>query len=313
MVSPFMTQPNLPKFRSNLLAWYHQNARALPWRQTDDPYPIWLAEVMLQQTTVTAVIPYYQRFLQRFPTLQSLAEAPLDDVLHHWQGLGYYRRAHLLHRCAQTVVNQYGGLFPQTEPELLALPGFGPYTAAAVAAQAFHQPAAAVDGNVERVITRLYAVEAPLPGAKATVRQHAAKLADPAHPRDYTNAIIELGATVCTPTSPKCQSCPVAAWCQAHADGTPTLYPVKAPKKAIPTRHATMYVITDAAGNLCLRRRPAEGLLGGLWEVPHSGWEGPFEPPFPVSTPTPAGPTAATVSASATTTIHSIWGSPGCG
>ena len=172
-----------PQFQQALLAWYARGHRAMPWRnKTATPYHIWLAEVMLQQTTVAAVVPYYQRFLARFPTLQSLAEAPLDDVLHHWQGLGYYRRAHLLHRCAQTLVQEHHSQFPTTEAALLQLPGLGPYTAAVLAATAFNTPANVVDGNVERVISRLYQVEQPLPAARKSLRTLAARLAHRAPP-----------------------------------------------------------------------------------------------------------------------------------
>lgn len=257
-------------FQQALLAWYAQAARPLPWRQYSPPdaYRIWLAEIMLQQTTVAAVIPYYHRFLEAFPTVQALANADITDVLHLWQGLGYYRRAHLLHACAKAVVTDHNGNFPTSESALRTLPGLGPYTAAAVAALAFNQPASVVDGNVERVISRLFRITTPLPKAKAILAQHAASLASPTQPRAYANAIMELGATVCPPTSPKCDVCPVAKFCAAKANGDAATFPRKAPKKTIPHLTATAYVITDAQGRIHLHQRPAQGMMAGLWEVP---------------------------------------------
>ena len=285
--------PNPTRFSHNLLEWYTHSHRAMPWRdESASPYHIWLAEIMLQQTTVTAVIPYYQRFLQRFPTVQSLASAPIDDILHLWQGLGYYRRAHLLHKCAQTIVTDYHGQFPASEFELLGLPGLGPYTAAVIAATAFNQPANVVDGNVERVISRIYRISQPLPAAKPTIRSHAAKLASAEQPRLYANAIMELGSQLCPPQNPQCLICPVAQDCLANQHGDQTAYPVKTPKKATPHHHATAWLITDPAGNLYLQQRPATGLLASLWELPHSGWEPKSteqQPPFPLTNPSPAG------------------------
>ncbi|RYG59125.1 MAG: A/G-specific adenine glycosylase, partial [Alphaproteobacteria bacterium] len=288
------TIPNPVTFRSNLLAWYARGHRAMPWRdeQYSSPYHIWLAEIMLQQTTVAAVIPYYQRFLARFPTVQSLAQAPLEDILALWQGLGYYRRAHLLHTCAQAIVNLHNGEFPNTEEGLLALPGLGPYTAAVIAATAFNQPANVVDGNVERVISRIFRITDPLPASKPVIRARAATLASPQYPRLYANAIMELGSQVCTPANPQCLICPVFAECRAFAHKDQTAYPVKTPKKAVPHRTATAWVITDAAGNIYLQKRAATGLLASLWELPHSGWEPtstPQQPPMPLVNPQPAG------------------------
>lgn len=268
----------------------------MPWRDTQNPYSIWLAEIMLQQTTVAAVIPYYRRFLAAFPTVQTLAAAPIEQILHLWAGLGYYRRAHLLHKCAQTIAGKHHGHFPSTEAELLQLPGLGPYTAAVIAATAFNQPATVVDGNVERVITRLYTINAPLPKSKPLIRQKAALLSplQPTtynlQPRLYANAIMELGATICTPQNPKCLLCPVQQFCAAHAAGNPAAYPVKAAKKALPQRSATAYAITDSSGNLYLRQRPATGLLASLWELPHTGnWEAHQPPAIPLTQQTPAG------------------------
>lgn len=265
----------------------------MPWREeAATPYHIWLAEIMLQQTTVAAVIPYYQRFLARFPNLESLAAAPIDDVLHLWQGLGYYRRAHLLHQCAQTVVNHHGGQFPATEAELLHLPGLGPYTAAVIAATAFNTPANVVDGNVERVISRIFRIAAPLPASKPQIRAAAAILTSPEEPRLYANAIMELGSQVCTPTNPMCAFCPVAEDCNANLHRDQLSYPVKTPKKATPHHHATAWLMTDPQGNIYLQQRPATGLLASLWELPHSGWEPKStaqQAPQPLTHTTPAG------------------------
>lgn len=264
----------------------------MPWRESASPYHIWLSEIMLQQTTVAAVIPYYLRFLEHFPTVQSLAVAPIDDILHLWQGLGYYRRAHLLHTCAKTLVNDYGGEFPGTEEGLRALPGIGPYTAAAIAAQAFNQPASVVDGNVERVITRLFRIATPLPAAKPEIRKRAAELSSPDEPRFYANAIMELGSQVCTPANPQCLICPVSEDCQAFHHNDQTAYPARTPKKKVPHHHATAWFITDANHNLYLQQRPDSGLLASLWELPHSGWEPKAEQqeaPIPLTKITPAG------------------------
>jgi A/G-specific adenine glycosylase len=273
-----------PCFHALLVTWYQHGHRALPWRETTDPYRLWLAEIMLQQTTVATVIPYYQRFLARFPTVEALAHATLPEVLTLWQGLGYYRRAHLLHRCAQMVVRQYGGHFPTTEAGLRQLPGLGPYTAAVVAACACNQPTTVIDGNVLRVVARVKALGQPLTPTHPTLRTAAAKLAAGAPPRLYANAIMELGATLCTPINPSCTRCPVQACCQAFRAGNPTSYPVKAAKPVRPHKHGVAYVLRDAAGQIYLRQRPAQGLLAGLWEVPHTGWEEP-------SLPTPRLPT----------------------
>lgn len=263
---------NPQALQNALLAWYAQNARPLPWRTTTLPYPIWLAEIMLQQTTVAAVIPYHARFLARFPNLQSLAEAPIDDVLHLWQGLGYYRRAHLLHRCAQTLW-QAGGVWPTTPEGLQKLPGFGAYTAGAVASCAFNTPALAIDGNVVRVISRLMACPATVTPAHPAIIATTQALANSAPPRAFTNALMELGSQICTSKSPKCLLCPWQNQCKAFAQGTPTAYPIKPAKPTRPTKHGVAYVLRDETGNLWLQQRPTEGLLGGLWETPHTGWE----------------------------------------
>jgi A/G-specific adenine glycosylase len=265
--------------RRSLLAWYDRAGRALPWRVRPedcrrgvraDPYRVWLSEIMLQQTTVAAAAPYYRRFLERFPTLESLAAADLDEVLTLWAGLGYYARARNLHACAKAVVAG-GGCFPETEPELRELPGVGAYTAAAISAVCFDAPANVVDGNVERVIARLFAVEEPLPGAKPKLKALAAPLVDPHRPGDYAQALMDLGATVCTPKSPDCASCPWAEGCAARATGDPAAYPKKTKKTARPTRRGVAFVLTRD-GAVLLRRRPATGLLAGMAEPPGTPW-----------------------------------------
>ncbi len=261
----------------DLLAWYDRHRRRLPWRalpgETADPYAVWLSEIMLQQTTVTAVKPYFERFLSRWPTVQNLARAELDDVLTEWAGLGYYARARNLHACAKAVSEDHGGVFPDTEEDLLSLPGIGPYTAAAIAAIAFDRRAVVVDGNVERVIARLYEIGTPLPAAKPLVKDHADALTPERRPGDYAQAVMDLGATVCTPKSPSCVLCPWTKSCRARAAGTAADYPRKAPKKAKPTRQGVCFWLTRPDGAVLLRRRPAKGLLGGMMEIPSTEWQ----------------------------------------
>ena len=257
-----------------LLAWYDRHARRLPWRglpgATADPYRIWLSEVMLQQTTVATVAPYFRAFLDRWPRIEDLARASLDDVLHAWQGLGYYARARNLHKCA-VAVGARGG-FPDDETGLRALPGIGAYSAAAIAAIAFGRPATVVDGNVERVMARLFGVEAPLPGAKAELRALAARLTPQTRPGDYAQAVMDLGATICTPRAPACALCPWSAPCVARRRGIAAELPRRSPKRARPTRRGIAFWAVRADGAVLLRRRPDEGLLGGMMEVPSSDW-----------------------------------------
>ncbi len=259
---------------AELLTWYDCHRRRMSWRvrpgETPDPYRVWLSEIMLQQTTVAAVGPYFDEFLKRWPDVHALAAAELDDVLHCWQSLGYYARARNLHRCAQSLVRDYDAAFPTTEAALVKLPGVGPYTAAAIVAIAFNQPAVVVDGNVERVMARLYAVDEPLPAAKPRFHQLAAILTPAERPGDYAQAVMDLGATICTPRRPKCMLCPWQGRCagKARAD----VLPRRAPKKERPTRRAIAYWITGADGAVLLRRRAEAGLLGGMIEVPSSDW-----------------------------------------
>lgn len=262
----------------NLLAWYDRHRRAIPWRavpgETADPYRVWLSEIMLQQTTVAAVIPYYEKFLTRFPTVQDLAAADSEHVMQAWAGLGYYARARNLHACAQVVAA--AGAFPRTLEGLRALPGIGPYTAAAVGAIAFNIPVVPIDGNVERVVSRVFAVTAPLPGAKAAIAEGAARLgADPAasaRPSDFAQSLFDLGATICTPTSPACAICPWTGDCAGRIAGLAAELPRKAPKATRPVRYGVHFWLTDAQGQVLLRRRPPHGLLGGMTELPGTVW-----------------------------------------
>ena len=259
-----------------LLEWYDRHRRRLPWRalpgEQVDPYRVWLSEIMLQQTTVATVGPYFARFLERWPTIEALAAAQLDDVLHAWQGMGYYARARNLHACAQAVVARYRGKFPASEAELLTLPGIGAYTAAAIAAIAFNRHAAPVDGNIERVIARLYAVTTPLPDAKPELRQRAAALVPQDRPGDFAQAAMDLGATICTPQKPKCVLCPWRAECRARIEGIAEEFPVRQAKRAKPLRRGVAFLAVRGDGAVLLRRRPAKGLLGGMMEVPSSDW-----------------------------------------
>ena len=259
-----------------LLHWYDRHRRRLPWRAAPgtrpEPYRVWLSEIMLQQTTVPVVAGYFQRFLERWPTLDALAEAELDEVLHAWQGLGYYARARNLHACARRVLADHGGCFPTEEAALRALPGIGRYTAAAIAAIAHDRPATVVDGNVERVIARLRAVETPLPAAKPRLYALAAELTPEARPGDYAQALMDLGATVCTPHNPDCLACPWRDACQGLAGGLAKDLPRRAPKRPRPLRHGVSFWLMRTDGAVLLRRRPEEGLLGGMIELPTTPW-----------------------------------------
>ncbi len=259
-----------------MLAWYDKHRREMPWRagrdEIADPYRVALSEVMLQQTTVATVGPYFLKFIERWPTLESLASAKLDDVLKMWAGLGYYRRARMLHACAQKIVSEFGGKFPDDEKKLRELPGFGPYTAAAVAAIAYGRRANAVDGNVERVMARIHLIRTPLPKAKKELAEAAEKLIPPLRCGDYAQALMDLGATVCTPRQPKCALCPWKALCRARAEGEAEKLPRRAAKKRKPTRRTMAFALFNGKGEIYLRRRPAKGLLGGMMEVPSAPW-----------------------------------------
>ena len=258
-----------------LLAWYDRHRRRLPWRaapgERADAYRVWLSEIMLQQTTVKAVGPYFEKFLTRWPDVAGLANASLDDVLRMWAGLGYYSRARNLHACAVAVVSDHGGVFPDTEAGLRALPGIGPYTAAAIAAIAFDRRTMPVDGNIERVVSRLHAVEEPLPQAKPLIQQLAAGLLGPARAGDSAQALMDLGASICTPKKPACALCPLNEDCLARMRGDQETFPRKAPKKTGALRRGAAFVVTRG-DELLVRSRPEKGLLGGMTEVPGSDW-----------------------------------------
>ena len=265
-------QTNRP---ARLLAWYDRHRRRLPWRaeagERADPYRVWLSEIMLQQTTVRAVGPYFEKFLSRWPDVTALGRASLDDVLRMWAGLGYYSRARNLHACAVAVLSDHGGAFPDTEEGLRALPGIGPYTAAAIAAIAFDRRTMPVDGNIERVVSRLYAIEEALPQAKPLIKEMAATLLGPSRAGDSAQALMDLGATICTPKKPACALCPLNDDCAARARGDQETFPRKAPKKSGTLRRGAAFVVTRG-GELLVRSRPEKGLLGGMTEVPGSQW-----------------------------------------
>ena len=260
---------------ARLLAWYDRHRRALPWRtaagERADPYRVWLSEIMLQQTTVKAVAPYFAKFLARWGDVASLAHASLDDVLRMWAGLGYYSRARNLHACAVAVMRDHGGAFPDTEESLRTLPGIGPYTAAAIAAIAFNRHTMPVDANIERVVSRLFGVEEPLPRAKPLIRQLAASLLGPSRAGDSAQALMDLGASLCAPKRPACALCPLNDGCIARARGDQETFPRKAPKKTGALRRGAAFVVIRG-NELLLRTRPEKGLLGGMSEVPTSDW-----------------------------------------
>jgi len=274
-----------------LLDWYDNHARALPWRVgprdraaglRPDPYRVWLSEVMLQQTTVAAVRGYFERFTALWPTVADLAAAEDAQVMGEWAGLGYYARARNLLKCARAVVADHGGCFPDTRDGLMALPGIGPYTAAAIAAIAFDRAEVVVDGNVERVMARLRDIRTPLPAAKPEIREAATRLTPDARPGDYAQAVMDLGATVCTPRSPACGICPWMGGCAARKAGVAADLPAKAPRKAKPLRLGHAYVARRSDGAWLLERRAESGLLGGMLGWPGSDWTETPEPAPPL-------------------------------
>ncbi|MDP2082481.1 MAG: A/G-specific adenine glycosylase [Pseudotabrizicola sp.] len=265
-----------------LLRWYDRHARVMPWRVSPqdrergvlpDPYRVWLSEVMLQQTTVAAVKDYFHRFTARWPTVADLAAAPDADVMAEWAGLGYYARARNLLKAARAVVADHSGVFPRSRDGLLALPGIGPYTASAVAAITYDEAATVVDGNVERVMSRLFSVQTPLPVAKAELTALAASLTPDQRPGDYAQAVMDLGATICTPRNPACGICPVTHACAARHEGIQAELPRKMPKPEKPVRRGSLWMATQ--GNaILLQRRPDKGLLGGMLGFPGDDWDG---------------------------------------
>jgi A/G-specific adenine glycosylase len=277
-VPPVSTR-TLPR-ASGLLRWYDQQGRAdLPWRSHDGraetAYHTWLSEIMLQQTTVAAVIPYYLKFIARWPTVHDLARAHLDDVLSMWAGLGYYARARNLHRCAHMVSTEHQGVFPDTVEALKLLPGIGDYTASAIAAIAYDQHAIVVDGNIERVMARLFLIDAAVnqPAGKKIVKETLAPFWPKKRSGDFAQALMDLGAMVCLPKSPRCDVCPWQKSCAAYAQGRMESYPVKIKSKVHAQRHAVAFVLFDKKQRVLLQQRPPEGLLGGLWDVPTTRWQ----------------------------------------
>ncbi len=264
-----------------LLDWYDRHHRDLPWRVAPPvtksgtrphPYPVWLSEIMLQQTLVEAVKPYFAKFLDRWPTVEALAAADQDDVMKAWAGLGYYSRARNLKKCAGIVANDLGGMFPGNAAALKKLPGIGDYTASAIAAIAFGEAVAVVDGNVERVVSRLNANDTPLPAIKQAIKGYVGSILPEERPGDFAQAMMDLGATICTPRKPSCFICPLREGCKAIATGDPERFPVKAPKKAKPLRRGAAFVAVRGDGAVLLRKRAESGLLGGMSEVPTTGW-----------------------------------------
>ena len=272
-----MSVQSIDSFAGRLLGWYDRAARDLPWRippgsdAVPDPYRVWMAEIMLQQTTVAAVAGYFMRFVQRWPTVADLAAADDTDVMAAWAGLGYYARARNLLACARAVVRDHGGAFPDTEEGLRALPGVGDYTAAAVAAIAFGRPAVVVDANIERVIARHRLIETPLPAAKREIRAALAPLVPPGRPGDFAQGFMDLGATICTPRAPACGICPVVADCRARGRADIERLPVKPPKKAKPQRYGVAWWI-ERDDAIWLVRRPGKGMLGGMRALPGGEW-----------------------------------------
>ena len=268
-------------FADRLLAWYDRHARELPWRvgpknkqsgTIPDPYHVWLSEIMLQQTTVATVKPYFIKFLQRWPPVDALAAADIDAVMSEWAGLGYYSRARNLHAAAQQVQSEHAGSFPKTESQLKSLKGVGDYTAAAIASIAFDQRAVVVDGNVDRVIVRHENIRDPIVDVKPEIRAHADRRTPDLRPGDYAQAMMDLGATVCTPTAPQCLLCPVREDCQGHRAGDASALPIKKPKPPKPVRRGAIKVVVSDDGHVLVQTNPASGLLGGMTVFPHSPW-----------------------------------------
>lgn len=267
---------NIQSDKDELLDWYDAHRRVLPWRalpgETPDPYHVWLSEIMLQQTTVQAVIPYFLKFIQKWPSLFDLAAADRDEVLSDWAGLGYYARARNLHKCAGVIVDEWGGVFPRDQKSLLSLPGIGDYTSAAILTIAFNEPAVVVDGNIERVISRYFQIEELMPEAKKPIKDKAAMFFETEKERhgDLAQAFMDLGSSICTPKSPQCMLCPLREGCCAKSN-EPAQYPRKKPKKAIPQKHGYVYIIKNERGVL-IEKRPETGMLAGMMGFPTSEW-----------------------------------------
>jgi A/G-specific adenine glycosylase len=273
-------RPSIPhldeRISQSLLAWYDRHARHLPWRQQQgkrpDPYRIWLSEIMLQQTTVSTVIAYFKKFIVLWPRIDDLAKASLEEVLTAWAGLGYYARARNLHKTALLIAEQ-GAWFPDNEQALRLLPGIGDYTAAAISAIAFGKKALVMDGNIERITARFFVCDKPLPAAKSSLKAHLQSIMPASHFGDFAQAMMDLGAMICTPKNPKCSLCPWQSHCQAYQSDSVLNFPVKIPKKKNKSRYGTVFWLENHSGDLWVRRRPEKGLLGGMIEIPTSKWE----------------------------------------
>ena len=265
-------------FRGQILNWYDKHARVLPWRapfgHQPDPYHVWLSEIMLQQTTVATVKAYFEKFISIWPTVIDLAKAEREDVLKEWAGLGYYARARNLHKCAQMIMESYEGEFPKEEQELLNLPGIGPYTAAAISSIAFDQPAAVMDGNIERVMARIFAVTTPLPKSKPELKSYIEELSKNRldRPGDFAQSLMDLGSSICTPTSPKCMICPLNNLCRGYEEGIAADLPKKIKKSPKPQRFGYVYWIENKDNQIFLVQRPDKGLLGGMLALPSTEW-----------------------------------------
>ncbi|WP_412058167.1 A/G-specific adenine glycosylase [Bartonella sp. DGB2] len=270
------------KISTSLLEWYDEHHRDLPWRlspkaqasgQKPDPYRVWLSEIMLQQTVVTTVQPYFKKFLTFWPNIETLAHATQEEILAAWAGLGYYARGRNLKTCAQQILNLYGGQFPQDVDTLKTLPGIGDYTAAAIAAIAFDKPVAVVDANVERVISRLFAITTPLPKAKAEIRFYCQSITPQKRPGDFSQAMMDLGAKICTPKKPRCSLCPLQKFCrvgpQSAHQAQPENFPARAPKKPRPTYQGAAFILLNEKSNIYLEKRHEKGLLGGMTQIPN--------------------------------------------
>lgn len=260
----------LPDLQHALVSWFEAHKADLPWRRTKDPYAIWLSEIMLQQTQVTTVIPYFEQFIARFPDVSTLAAAPIDDVLKAWEGLGYYSRARNIYRAAQMIVREFEGQFPKTVHDLQRLPGVGRYTAGAVASLAYGLDVSAVDGNVIRILTRVFDIADDIGQAdtKNALWELAERLVPAGQAGPWNEGLMELGRTVCTPTSPNCTACPIVDFCEAERLGVQSQRPVKQPRRKVPHFDVTAAVIRGSDGKLLIAQRPADGMLGGLWEFP---------------------------------------------
>ena len=284
------TSSGQPFSAAAIFEWYDRHGRSLPWRRRwpdlATAYHVWLSEIMLQQTVVTTVIPYFLEFTRRWPTVCDLAAADQRDVLAAWAGLGYYARARNLHRAAQMVCTEHDGSFPREVDDLRRLPGVGPYTAGAIAAIAFGRHSIVVDGNIERVLARYFAISTPLPAAKAEIGARYEAILPPDRPSDFPQALMDFANAVCTPRAPSCTACPVAEGCAAWQHGTPEAWPVKVPKKAKPERHGVAFVAIDSAGRAFMTVRPERGMLGGMLAFPSAGWteaDGPYDDAAPLT------------------------------